>query len=261
MATHPPPPPAPSIWLAPPPPARRPGLDREQIVGAAVEVADEGGVTALTMAAVSAQLGSYTAMALYRYVGSKDGLIDLMLDQVTGEVVLPDAPGPSWRADLRAIATSSWSMVMRHRWYAQLVHARPPLGPNMLRRTEAVLGILTRQGATLDDAMTYAALLDRHVFGGALEAAEEQAMLQRYGLTTATELAAAVVAMRDVVAAGGAHPLLSQWMASPATATPDEQFELSLTFLLDGIARRLPRRTPLGPPSGAAVAAADVRLG
>jgi AcrR family transcriptional regulator len=193
------------------------------------------------MAAVAGRLGSYTAMALYRHVGSKDGLIDLMLDHVTAEVALPDGPGPSWRADLRAIATSSWAMVMRHRWYAQLVPARPPLGPNMLRRTEAVLDILTRQGATLDDAMTYAALLDRHVFGGALQAAEEQAMLQRYGLTSSADLAAAVVAMRDVVAAAGAHPLLSAWMAAPATVTPDEQFELSLTFLLDGIARRLPQ--------------------
>src|SRR6476659_6624747 len=120
-------------------------LRREQIVRAAVEVADEGGVAALTMAAVAARLGSYTAMALYRHVESKDGLIDLMLDHVTGEVELPAAPGRSWRADLRAIAASSWAMVMRHRWYAQLVHARPPLGPNMLRRTETVLGILTRQ--------------------------------------------------------------------------------------------------------------------
>ena len=66
-------------------------------------------------------------------------------------------------------------------------------------------------------------------------------MLLRYGLTSPADLAAAVMAMRDVVAAGGAHPLLSTWMASPATTTPDEQFELSLTFLLDGIGRRLPQ--------------------
>ena len=233
-------PPAPLIWAQPTPTTHR-GLSRERIVHAAIAVADEGGERALTMSAVAGSLGPYSAMALYRHVPSKDALVDLMVDEVTGEVDLPDAPDSDWRVDLHNIALSSWEMATRHGWYARLVHASPPLGPNMLRRTEAVLEILTRQGATGADAVTYAALLDRHVFGGALQAAAERDLTSRFGLTTPDELAGAIAAARDLVAADGRYPILSSWMASPTLSTPREQLELSLAFLLDGIAGRLPR--------------------
>ena len=133
-------------------------------------------------------------------------------------------------------------MATRHGWYARVVHASPPLGPNMLRRTEAVLEILTRQDATATEAVTYAALLDRHVFGGALQAAAERDLTTRYGLVTPDELTEAIAAARDLVAADGRYPVLSSWMARPTVTTPREQLELSLTFLLDGIAGRLPDR-------------------
>ena len=208
-------------------------------------VADEGGNGALTMAAVAQRLGSYSAMALYRYVTSKEGLIDLMLDHAIAEVELPTQLSRAWRADIDAIATSTWEMVMRHGWYAQLVYSRPPLGPNMMRRTELMLEILTRRGASAADAMTYAALIDRHIFGSALQAVAERAMEQRHGLTDADELAAAITSVRDLVVASGSYPILSSWMADPRIASPTEQFKLSLAFLLDGIAARLRHRRRL----------------
>lgn len=237
--------PAPLIWTLPDPESQR-GLSRERIVRAAVAVADEGGERALTMAAVADRLGAYTAMALYRHVPGKDALIDLMVDEVTGEVALPDGPGPDWRADLHAIARSSWEMVTRHGWYARAVHASPPLGPHMLRRTECILEILTRQGATPAEAVTYAALLDGHVYGGALQSAAERDLTDRFGLASGEELTAAISAARERVAADGRYPVLAGWMASPTVATPEEQLELSLGFLLDGITARLPttRRRP-----------------
>jgi AcrR family transcriptional regulator len=232
--------PAPLIWLQPP--ALRPReLSRDQVVRAAVAVADDGGASALTMAAVADRLGSYSAMALYRYVSSKEGLIDLMLDHVIAEVQLPSPPSRNWRADIQALASRSWEMVMRHGWYAQLVYSRPPLGPNMMRRTEAMLEILTRRGASAAEAMTYAALIDRHIFGSALQAVEERAMEQRYGVRNASELAHAITAVQDLAAATASYPILATWMADPQITTPTEQFELSLGFLLDGIATRLRR--------------------
>jgi hypothetical protein len=36
--------------------------------------------------------------------------------------------------------------------------------------------------------------------------------------------------------------MLAQWTAPPSSASPDEQFELSIAFLLDGIAARPPKR-------------------
>lgn len=85
------------------------------------------------MNAVARRLGPYTPMALYRYVGSKDGLTDLMLDAAVAEVALPERGG-DWRTDLHELAMCTWAMVRRHRWYAQLVHTRPPAGPQSAGR-------------------------------------------------------------------------------------------------------------------------------
>ncbi len=230
---------APLIWTSPAPRRRNSPLERDDIVRAAIALADEGGARALTMAAVAHRLGPYTPMALYRYVLSKDGLVDLMLDGATAEIPLPDEPGDDWRADLRAVATESWAMVKRHLWYAQLAPTRPPLGPHMMRRTEFLLRVLVGQGATVGEAMTYAALLDRHVLGSAQQEAEELAMRHRYGLHTERQLGEAVAAAAGLAAEGG-HRLLTEWMAAPSGATMDEQFELSLAFLIAGIATRLP---------------------
>jgi AcrR family transcriptional regulator len=227
------------VWVQP---AGRRSLDRDRIVEAADAVADGAGTGGLTMAAVARRLGSYSAMALYRHVPGKEALLDLMVDHVTAEVPVPGGPGPDWRADLTALARASWAMVLRHPWYAQLVHTRPPLGPNMMRRTEFVLQVLTARGATVTDAMTYAALVDRHTFGGALQAAAELDLLARHGLEDRGALAAAIGRVRAIAEARGDTPILAGWMASPTIATPTEQFELSLGFLLDGIAARLPKR-------------------
>jgi len=233
--------PGPLIWLQPDAPRSR-ELSRKQIVLAAVAVADEGGAQALTMTAVARRLGPYSPMALYRYVSSKDGLIDLMLDHAIAEIELPAEPSRAWRSDIQRIASSTWEMVMRHGWYAQLVYSRPPLGPNTMRRAEALLQILTRRGASPDEAMTYAALIDRTIFGSALQDVEERAMEQRYGLSSPGQVADAITAVRDLAAASGDYPILSAWMADPKVAIPGEQFELSFGFLLDGIAARLRRR-------------------
>jgi hypothetical protein len=100
------------------------------------------------------------------------------------------------------------------------------------------------------------------VFGGALQAAAERDLTTRYGLATPDELTGAIAAARDLVAASGRYPVLSSWMASPTVTTPREQLELSLTFLLDGIAGRLPdsrrrQRVSRRRPDPSAAARAD----
>src|SRR6201989_628821 len=110
--------PAPIIWTQPPPPPRQRSLGRAEIVTAAIGLADEAGAGALTMKAVAARLGPYSAMALYRYVHSKEGLVDLMLDAAAAEIPRPVQPGPDWRADLRESAGNSrdgnWAHPQQH---------------------------------------------------------------------------------------------------------------------------------------------------
>ena len=115
-------------------------------MAAAIGLADEAGPGALTMKAVAARLGPYSAMALYRYVYSKDGLVDLMLDAATAEIPLPAQPGPDWRADLEELAAQTRQMTRRHPWYAVLFHTRPPAGPHMMERLEFMLAGAHRAG-------------------------------------------------------------------------------------------------------------------
>jgi AcrR family transcriptional regulator len=231
--------PAPLIWTQPPPPERQRFLGRQEIVAAAIDLADDAGSAALTMKAVAARLGPYSPMALYRYVSNKDGLIDLMLDAVTAEIPVRARPEGEWRAALRRLALDTRAMIKRHPWYAVLIHTRPPVGPHLMRRLEYMLTVLVGQGATVDAAMTYAALIDRHILGTGLHEAEEARMNRRHGLDDPARLIAALRATLEL-AEQGRHPLLARWLADPAGATPDEQFDLGLEFLLDGIAGRLP---------------------
>ncbi len=231
--------PAPLIWTQAAPPARQNALDRAEVVAAAIALADEEGTDGLTMKAIAARLGPYSPMALYRYVRSKDGLIDLMLDTAAAEIPVPARPGRSWRADLRRLAGETRAMTRRHNWYAQLVHTRPPAGPHLMRRVEFMLAVLVKQGATVADAMTYAALVDRHVFGSGLQEAEEARFGQRHGLDSAEGLLSAIAVVHDLARSSGDLPHLTTWLAAPFGPTADEQFELGLGFLLDGIAGRL----------------------
>ena len=71
---------------------RRPGprrsLQMRAIAAAGVELADEGGLSRVSMRAVGARLGM-TSMGLYRYVQAKDELLALMIDEAIGP---PDFP-------------------------------------------------------------------------------------------------------------------------------------------------------------------------
>src|SRR3954469_22260555 len=108
-----------SIWLRPERPTRGPSptYSREQITTAAVKIADEGGIAAVSMRRVAQELGA-GAMSLYRYIGSKDDLTALMLDHVEGEDPLPDAPAAGWRTELTGLAVRARAIMLRHPWSA-----------------------------------------------------------------------------------------------------------------------------------------------
>src|ERR1700722_20116857 len=88
------------IWFTgPPPPRATPQLSRERVVATAIELADRQPTGEITMRALAAELGVRSPMALYRYVGSKNGLTDLMTDQDYGQ--LSAERGGSWPGHLR----------------------------------------------------------------------------------------------------------------------------------------------------------------
>ena len=122
------------LWRLPVTPSRRgrrSTLDVEMVVGTAVRLADEGGLDAATLPKVAEELG-VTAMSLYRHVGSKHELLQLMMDAAS-EPVAPAPEGPvGWRAGLRRWATDLWSLYRDRPWIPRVPLHSAPSGPHQI---------------------------------------------------------------------------------------------------------------------------------
>ncbi len=115
-------------------------LDLDQLSAAGVELADRGGLDAVTMRAVAAHVG-VSSPGLYRYVETRDELIDLMVDHATRELRLPRRRTP-WRRQLLTLAGSQRAVYQRHPWLADAARGPRVLGPNGTRLVETYLRIL-----------------------------------------------------------------------------------------------------------------------
>ncbi len=114
-------------------------LTTEQIVEAAIEIADAEGLDAVSMGKVAAAVG-VAPMSLYRYVTGKDGLLLLMYDTAS-EVAVPGA-GTTWRERLREWAVFVRAAYEAHPWLADLPPSSTPTTPNRLAIIEAGLAAL-----------------------------------------------------------------------------------------------------------------------
>jgi AcrR family transcriptional regulator len=207
-------------------------------VTAAIELADQEMTGEITMRALAARLGVRSPMALYRYVGRKDGLSDLMADKVYGEIGVP--AGDGWRSALRGLGHSGWAAVRRHPWFARLAFSRPPFGPNALRMYDTALAELEPLGLDAAARMGYVNVILGHVFGSGLALLEEQAMRARTGLPTEQDLSDAAAPYLERIAASAKYPHFSRWAGDPGHLRPAPQtFERILDWLLDGLARDL----------------------
>lgn len=143
------------LWRQPrdeePKPGPKQGLSVDAIVAAAIEIADEYGMAALSMRAVGERLGR-TGMALYTYVPGKSELVDLMYDTVLAEAHHTYDLAGGWRPALDAWARDLWAFYLRHPWVLRVSQARPVLGPNEYVVLDEVLRILFETG--LDPAAT-----------------------------------------------------------------------------------------------------------
>src|SRR5882757_3524996 len=128
------------VWERPEPPDRpMPApLSRERIVQAAIQLADADGLDAVSLRKVAAAL-DVGPMRLYGYIGTKEELLDLMVDAVHAEI---RPTGHGWRAVLRSLAETIRQTAHHHEWLADLLGGRPQLGPSTLASGEAVLAAM-----------------------------------------------------------------------------------------------------------------------
>jgi AcrR family transcriptional regulator len=213
-------------------------LSRERIVATAIELADQEPSGEVTMRALAGTLGVRSPMALYRYVGSKDGLADLMADQIYGRLTV--RRGEGWRPALRELGTSGWAAVQGHPWFARLAFSRPPLGPHALALYDAALAELDPLDLPATTRMGFVNTVLGHVLGSGLALLEERTMRARIGVTSDEDLAASAAPYLERIAETGEYPHFIRWATDPGRhAAPPQTFEAILEWLLDGLAATL----------------------
>jgi len=115
---------------------------RQEILDAALALADEKGLAAVSMRAVAERTG-VTPMALYPYVGNKAALLDGMVGQLLSEMVVADT-GPDWRQRIHALARSGRALAHRHPWAAALLFARPAVTADAVYVVDQIYAALLR---------------------------------------------------------------------------------------------------------------------
>jgi AcrR family transcriptional regulator len=137
-------------------------LSRERVLSAAVALADEGGIDALSMRKLAQELG-VEAMSLYNHVANKDDVLDGVVEAVAAEIDAPSAGG-DWKTAIRQSSISRHDTLLRHPWAPSLWMRQKP-GPARLRQTDALLGTL--RGAGFSKDLTYHAyhILESYVLG------------------------------------------------------------------------------------------------
>lgn len=142
----------------------RSGLSIEQIVSAAIGVADAEGLDAVSMARVASELG-FTPMALYRYVQSKDELLQLMWNAAAADA--PTVQGDDWRSALSSWGLQQWRMLQRRHWVLDMPMASPPAGPSSLSWVEQAMAALEGTGLNEAEKLGVVGLLSAYALGEA----------------------------------------------------------------------------------------------
>lgn len=142
------------------------GLDRDRITAVSVRMLDTEGADKFSMRRLAAELG-VTAMSLYWYVDTKDDLLELALDAVFGEVRLPDMTDEhaDWRDQLRELAVSYRTVLVRHSWVSPLVGKYLNIGPRSMAFSAAVQAVMARTGLRRQDQMGGLAAVFQFAYG------------------------------------------------------------------------------------------------
>lgn len=207
-------------------------VSRGQVIDAAVEVADERGLDAVSMRAVAKHLGVGT-MTLYSHVPGRVELVDAMIDRAYADFDLPE-PGLDWRAALGTHARGYWSLLRAHTWLLDINPWRLPLGPRIMAADEAGYRCLIDTGLSADQVVETLAVVLNTVAGLARSAAAEAADESSQGLDYEAYWAASSDFWENHFDPSRFPSMTRLWTTGvfDAAATP---FDLRLDGLLDTI--------------------------
>ena len=213
---------------------RREPISREAIVKAAIDLLDREGLPALSMRRLGDELGAGAA-SLYWHVGSKDGLLDLVMDHLIGEQQVPDPEPGRWAEQLREVARRQREICLRHPYLVEVSIGRIPMGPNARRYSERVLAILKAGGVPDTLAVQGYLLMISTVNGFMLDEVGNAQPGAPAGVPQeAADMASQYVASLPT----DRFPNMVALAPEFARADPEERFELLLDIFVSGIVSR-----------------------
>ncbi|MEU6918380.1 TetR/AcrR family transcriptional regulator [Streptomyces olindensis] len=215
------------------------GLDRGRIIEATVRLLDAEGLARFSMRRLAGEL-NVTAMSVYWYVDTKDDLLELALDQVMGEMRLPDPDADEdWRDQVRALAREYRALLVRHPWVSALVGVFLNIGPHNLAFSRVVQRVVRRTGLPAKRLTSTISAVFQFVYGyGTLEghlairAAAAGLTVDEYfqqSLSTVTEAPQAAEVLQEsqeIMAARGGDTVAEML---------ERDFEFALELLVAGI--------------------------
>ena len=197
---------------------------------AAIEMADQEGLDALTMRGLGAKLG-FEAMSLYKHVAGKDEILAEILDRVLAEIEIPTG-GADWKEAMRRRANSARTVFTKHSWAIGLLESGRTMGHNGLRYVDATLGSLRSAGFSIEDSAHAFWLLDSYVYGHVIQ---ELSFSQRSAEET-TE--ASEPLRRETVARDYPYLMEMEGHARTHQYSFDHEFEFGLGLILEELDRR-----------------------
>ena len=217
--------------------------DLDALVAAAIGLADDGGLSAVTIRAVARAVGA-APMSVYTYVPGKAELLDLMLDAVYAAMPRADTTARPWPERVRAVAEENRALFAEHPWAARVSTGRPPLGPGSIGKYEHELAAFDALG--LDDVDRDACLAHVVEFVRSAALAAQNAQEARSDGQDDAQWWAVAGPILERVLDPAAYPLASRvgsaaGAAHGSAADSDHAYRFGLERVLDGLAALVER--------------------
>jgi AcrR family transcriptional regulator len=230
-------------WGVKAPPTKGPkrSLSIEEVIDAAIELAEREGLDSVSMSRLADSLDLAT-MALYRYVKAKEELFLLMVDRAVGPPKR-SSTRQGWRRRLSAWAVHHSSALHRHPWVLELPVQGLPITPNVAGWFDEGLASLGDVALEEAEKSSILLLVSGYVRNEAMTSVSVMRSMERSGLPPDQAMASYVALMRRVSSPSdlpSLHALLDAGVFDAAD-DPEDEFLFGLERILDGVELLLQR--------------------
>ncbi|MFT4258501.1 TetR/AcrR family transcriptional regulator [Microbacterium sp.] len=205
-------------------------LDRLRVIDAAIALADDDGLDATTMRRLADRL-EVTPMALYKHVGSREDLIDGMVDRLVGALPPASASSEHWQTALTARIIAARAALGVHPWAQDAIETRTLASPVVLGYMDSLMEIMFAGGLSADLVHHGMHALSTRMWGFTRDvmptpAVPDDPAARDAALAAFQSAFPAIVRMATTASHAG------------SSCDDDAEFRFALDLLLDGLERR-----------------------